>query len=91
MTESKILQVFVIMSCDRQAGDQIRGQFFVKLEEAKAEIDRLFDLYSTDEPLHISRLESNISYSGFRVVNKYGYWREYRIRHITKPIGLVMI
>jgi hypothetical protein len=47
--QEKLLEVFVVMSCDRQAGDQIRGQFYPTLDGAKAEIDRLYQRWEADE------------------------------------------
>jgi hypothetical protein len=81
----ELKEIYVIMSCDRHAGDQIKGDFFVDLEDAKKEIDRRFELYSTDKPLHISRLD--YSYGGFRLLTQWGEWREFTIRR-SRPIGI---
>jgi hypothetical protein len=78
----ELKEIYVIMSCDRHAGDQIKGDFFVDLEDAKKEIDRKFEMYSQDNPLHISRLDH--SYAGFRLLTRWGQWQEFSIRRIDR-------
>jgi hypothetical protein len=81
--EEKLLEVFVVMSCDRQAGDQIRGQFYPTLDGAKAEIDRLYQRWESDEPKWIGRTDLRIGY-GFQVISSFGYWRSYCIKRIDR-------
>jgi hypothetical protein len=82
--EEKLLEVYVVMSCDRQAGDQIRGQFYPMLDGAKAEIDRLYQRWEADEPKWIERADSRITFAGFQVISRWGQWRSYCIKRIDR-------
>jgi hypothetical protein len=82
--EEKLLEVYVVMSCDRQAGDQIRGQFYPTLDGAKAEIDRLYKCWESDKPKWIERTDSRITFAGFQVISRWGQWRSYCIKQIDR-------
>lgn len=84
MPEPKILEVYVVVSCDRHAGEQIRGDFYTTVEAAKTEIDRLYEKWASDSPKYIEQLSESLSYRGFQVISRWGEWRQYSIRRIDR-------
>lgn len=84
MPEPKILEVYVVVSCDRHAGEQIRGDFYTTVEAAKTEIDRIYEKWASDSPKYIEPLAETLSYRGFQVISRWGEWRRYSIRRIDR-------
>lgn len=84
MSEPKILEIFVVMSCDRHAGEQIRGNFYTTLDTAKTELDRIYQKWASDDPKYIEEISDTWSYRGFQVISRWGEWRSYGIRRIDR-------
>lgn len=77
-------EIYLIKSCDRHAGEQIRGDFHETLDGAKKEIDRHFERYVNDNPRFIERFELNQNCYGFQVITRWGQWQSYRIFRVDR-------
>lgn len=77
-------EIYLIKSCDRHVGEMIRGDFHETIDSAKAEIDRIFERYTSDNPRFIERLEPNQNCAGFQVITRWGQWRSYGVWRVDR-------
>lgn len=77
-------KIYVIKIANFERGNEVPGRFYGTLDEAKAEIDRLFERFMSEDPKWIERLDRNINYGGFQLITRWGNWRSYRICRLDR-------
>jgi hypothetical protein len=79
-----INEIYVVSYSESKGRPLTPAYFFISLEEAQLELDRLYALRLSENPKWIEKHSPSLSYGGFSLVAITGKWREYQILRLDR-------